>query len=131
MNAYESDLQKYWYVRTSTLNNETSLWKFARQIQKEADSRRKAKTREERTKINATKKRNCWYVKKVFERHYWHVDCCMICWKKEHLQIHHKDKNRRNNDFTNLIKICVDCHIKMHEWEKAWNFMSRIYHKTK
>ncbi len=131
MNAYESDLKKYWYVRTSTLNKETSLESYIRTIRKQANSKRKSIQKEERRKIKASERRNTRYVQSVFEKHYWNIDCCMICWKKEHLQIHHKDKNRRNNDFTNLIKICVDCHIKMHEWEKAWEFMSRIYHKTK
>ena len=133
MNTYESDLKKYWYVKTSTLNkiNSDCFSDFLKRTHQAQDSMRNQKAKEEKQKINATKKRNWKYVKKIFERYYWNIDCCMICWNKENLQIHHKDKNRRNNDSTNLVKICVDCHIKAHEWEKAWIFLSNIYHKSK
>ena len=130
MNAYESDLKKYWYVRTSTLNKETSLESYIKTIRKQADSKRKAIQEEERRRIKASEHRNTKYVQSVFEKHYWNIDCCMICWEKGYLQIHHKDKNRRNNDFTNLIKICVDCHIKAHEWEKAGEFMKNVFKKN-
>ena len=130
MNAYDEDLEKYWYVRTTTLNKNT-FGSFVRWMQKIINAKRKAKAREEKTRINATKKRNSSYVKKIFNQHYWNIDYCMICWSKDNLHIHHKDKNRRNNEYTNLIKICVNCHLKAHEWEKAWEFLWRIYNKIK
>lgn len=36
------------------------------------------------------------------------------------LQIHHKDKNRKNNDLNNLELICPNCHYKDHLLEKSW-----------
>ena len=40
--------------------------------------------------------------------------------KSEILQVHHKDRNRRNNDFKNLEIICPNCHFEDHYLEKSW-----------
>ena len=34
--------------------------------------------------------------------------------KKEILQIHHKDRNKNNNDLNNLVLICPNCHCEDH-----------------
>lgn len=36
------------------------------------------------------------------------------------LQIHHKDRNRNNNDLDNLELICPNCHTKEHFLENSW-----------
>ena len=38
--------------------------------------------------------------------------------KSEILQVHHKDKNRRNNDFKNLEIVCPNCHFEDHYIKK-------------
>ena len=38
--------------------------------------------------------------------------------KAEVLQVHHKDRNNRNNDFNNLEIICPNCHFEDHYLEK-------------
>jgi hypothetical protein len=40
--------------------------------------------------------------------------------KFEILQIHHVDRNRKNNDLTNLRLICPNCHFEEHYLEKSW-----------
>ena len=40
--------------------------------------------------------------------------------KYEILQIHHKDKNKNNNDLLNLELICPNCHFEEHYFEKSW-----------
>jgi hypothetical protein len=40
--------------------------------------------------------------------------------KYEILQVHHKDKNRKNNDLKNLLLICPNCHYEEHLLEKSW-----------
>ena len=40
--------------------------------------------------------------------------------KKEILHIHHKDRNRNNNDFGNLELICPNCHYEEHYLGKSW-----------
>lgn len=40
--------------------------------------------------------------------------------KAEILQIHHKDRNRKNNDLSNLELICPNCHYEEHLLEKSW-----------
>lgn len=40
--------------------------------------------------------------------------------KYEILQIHHKDRNRNNNDLSNLQLICPNCHYEEHLLEKSW-----------
>jgi hypothetical protein len=38
----------------------------------------------------------------------------------EILQIHHKDRNRKNNELNNLELICPNCHFEEHYLEKNW-----------
>lgn len=40
--------------------------------------------------------------------------------KYEILQVHHKDKNRSNNNLDNLELICPNCHFEEHYLEKSW-----------
>ena len=40
--------------------------------------------------------------------------------KKEVLHLHHKDRNRNNNDPSNLELICPNCHYEEHHLEKSW-----------
>lgn len=40
--------------------------------------------------------------------------------KQEILQVHHKDKDRSNNDLDNLELICPNCHFEKHYLEKSW-----------
>lgn len=41
-------------------------------------------------------------------------DMCEICGSKEHLCVHHKDTNRKNNNPENLQTLCRSCHTKEH-----------------
>ena len=41
-------------------------------------------------------------------------ECCAICGNTEHLQVHHLDKNIRNNSPSNLVTLCPTCHMKLH-----------------
>jgi len=40
--------------------------------------------------------------------------------KYEILQVHHKDRNRNNNELKNLALICPNCHYEEHLLEKSW-----------
>lgn len=40
--------------------------------------------------------------------------------KKEILQVHHKDRNTKNNDQANLEIICPNCHYEEHYLEGSW-----------
>lgn len=40
--------------------------------------------------------------------------------KYEILQVHHKDRNRDNNDLVNLELICPNCHYEEHFLAKSW-----------
>jgi hypothetical protein len=40
--------------------------------------------------------------------------------KYEILQVHHKDKNRKHNELSNLELICPNCHYEEHLLEKSW-----------
>ncbi len=48
--------------------------------------------------------------------------------KQEILQIHHKDKNKNNNNINNLELICPNCHFEKHYLEKSW---LKNYYKNK
>lgn len=40
--------------------------------------------------------------------------------KREILQVHHKDKDRSNNNLGNLELICPNCHYEKHYLERSW-----------
>ncbi len=40
--------------------------------------------------------------------------------KKEILQVHHKNRNRKDNTDSNLELICPNCHSEEHYLEKSW-----------
>lgn len=40
--------------------------------------------------------------------------------KYEILQVHHKDRDRNNNDLENLELICPNCHFEEHYLENSW-----------
>lgn len=59
-----------------------------------------------------------WRVISKYIRRYYH-NICQGCHRnfskvRFQLHVHHKDGNKRNNIFDNLIPLCRDCHIKVH-----------------
>ena len=40
--------------------------------------------------------------------------------KFEILQVHHKNRDRNNNDLKNLELVCPNCHFEEHYLEKSW-----------
>lgn len=40
---------------------------------------------------------------------------CEICKSKKTLHTHHIDKNKRNNNPKNLMRLCVNCHHQIHK----------------
>lgn len=40
--------------------------------------------------------------------------------KYEILQVHHRDRNRTNNELVNLDLICPNCHFEEHFLKKSW-----------
>jgi len=43
---------------------------------------------------------------------------CQRCDSKENLLVHHQDSNDRNNDSSNLIILCNNCHLDLHRPRK-------------
>jgi hypothetical protein len=41
--------------------------------------------------------------------------CCICTEQGKDVQIHHIDENSANNDYDNLVVICLDCHSKVHQ----------------
>ena len=39
---------------------------------------------------------------------------CEICGSKRNIDVHHKDKNYRNNTAENIMIVCRSCHMKLH-----------------
>lgn len=59
---------------------------------------------------------------------------CALCDFSEQyaLEVHHIDKNRKNNDLSNLIVVCANCHRGIHK--KALSILSKLkdyLHKDK
>lgn len=43
---------------------------------------------------------------------------CNTCQSTENLDVHHKDRNWKNNDKQNLETLCHSCHMKLHWHQK-------------
>lgn len=54
---------------------------------------------------------------------------CGICGEKDIrcIQIHHVDKNRKNNEIDNLLICCANCHLKLHNYSNGSNVKALIY----
>jgi hypothetical protein len=48
--------------------------------------------------------------------------CCEKCGYKKYeiLEVHHKDRNRENNELINLELICPNCHAEEHFLKNSW-----------
>lgn len=55
------------------------------------------------------------------------IQKCCLCSSIKFLCIHHKDKNRKNNNLDNLMIVCKSCHTKIHDTLKAWNKGNKKY----
>lgn len=42
---------------------------------------------------------------------------CQLCKSNYRTEIHHKDKNPNNNELTNLIMLCKQCHENTHHFK--------------
>lgn len=49
---------------------------------------------------------------KVYQKYM--LDKCECCGTSENLEVHHKDKDRENNDPSNLLTVCESCHQRIH-----------------
>lgn len=50
---------------------------------------------------------------------------CEFCSSKNQLRVHHRDKNRKNNQLSNLTIVCKSCHNKIHQkWRNLGHRMS-------
>lgn len=60
--------------------------------------------------------------KKTYERVANEQKWCRLCGKTYDLQIHHiiYRSQMGNNDERNLIRLCADCHRKVHSNKKVW-----------
>ena len=46
---------------------------------------------------------------------------CSHCKSESKLEIHHKDRNRKNNKLSNLMILCSKCHGKEHKKLNGWS----------
>lgn len=52
-----------------------------------------------------------------------HIMICQKCGiKNKKLEVHHKDRNQRNNEIENLIKVCRRCHMLLDGRFKNLNY---------
>ena len=111
----QNDIKECWFITNKTV--EIITW----YIPPKPKKTKKKKVAKVKTK--QTKKRDSYVYHGVFEKHYWEMKQCMICWSSDRLQIHHKDKNHKNNEISNLIMLCYKCHCAAHEWDRIHRMM--------
>jgi hypothetical protein len=114
----EKDIAECGYIRNDTIN--IIIWYIPPKPKKEKKNR-KVLVKDRKTKN--VKCRDSYIYHKIFDDYYWTINYCMICWSTKGLQIHHKDKNHKNNDISNLIKLCYRCHCMSHKWDKVYRLM--------
>lgn len=50
---------------------------------------------------------------------------CKQCWSDYYLMVHHIDKNKHNNNDSNLILLCFNCHKLHHKHLRVPSFMKK------
>lgn len=65
------------------------------------------------------------YYKRIAYEAYGKV--CNRCGSEDDIVVHHKDRNRKNNDINNLEVLCKKCHQHEHE---CWNNLGRYLGNT-
>jgi 5-methylcytosine-specific restriction endonuclease McrA len=59
---------------------------------------------------------------------------CMVCgWDElpDALELHHKDRNHQNNDPTNLVLLCPNCHALLHRGKIEWEVINELQKQQK
>ena len=54
---------------------------------------------------------------------------CSICEINTNIHVHHKDRNYKNNDISNLMYLCSSCHMKTHHAEDKKNCICKYCNK--
>ncbi len=57
------------------------------------------------------------------------VKNCERCGGDEGLQVHHKDRNRKNYKLENILKVCKKCHVKIHVDAGDWGNSKKMKYK--
>lgn len=114
-----NDITEYWFIRNETVNS--IIWYAPPKPKKQIIKKKKVKAKIQQTKSKWYK--DSYVYHRIFEKCYWNIKYCMKCWSTDRLQIHHKDKNHKNNDISNLIKLCYKCHCLAHKWDKVYRLM--------
>lgn len=67
--------------------------------------------------------------KKTYERVVEEQPYCQICGRTYNLHIHHIIYRSQlgNNDIRNLIRLCADCHRRVHSNKKVWQKKLLLY----
>jgi len=64
---------------------------------------------------------------KAYRKKYWH---CERCLQDHSLLVHHKDRNRQNNNENNLEVLCTSCHAVEHRRFLNINWVREKYYET-
>jgi hypothetical protein len=52
---------------------------------------------------------------------------CESCGSTSDIEVHHRDRNRCNNDVSNLVVLCSDCHNTVHNgWPERGSFLREL-----
>ena len=114
------DIAEYWFIRNETVDK--IIWYIPPKPKKQIRKKKNVvKKKNKQTKRKWCKDSHVYH--KIFMDHYWEIKYCMLCWSSERLQIHHKDKNHKNNDISNLIMLCYKCHCLAHKWDGVYKLM--------
>ena len=71
-------------------------------------------------KYRRTKKYGGNWLKKILDS-----PECNICKKEEDLVVHHKDLNKKNNQFENLQTLCRSCHSRLHNYLRLKQYFKK------
>jgi 5-methylcytosine-specific restriction endonuclease McrA len=69
------------------------------------------KEREKENRIKKMKKESLTFNRKYLKQT---IGECFCCKSKKYLQLHHLDKKRNNNNQSNLMLLCKECHLVIH-----------------
>jgi hypothetical protein len=88
---------------------------YAKQNREKINAVNRAYYKRNKVKLNKGQCERIKYRRSEIYKTLIRVGYCASCGTREHLCLHHRDKNHLNNELSNIMILCMSCHSILHK----------------